>query len=57
MSRFFVLKGARDTAGKPVEVIIENGFVVAEVSAGAQHEIIDVKDLVVLPGFVDLHTH
>ena len=57
MSRFFVLKGVRDTAGKPVEVIIENGLIVAEATAGSKHEVIDLKELVVLPGFVDLHTH
>ena len=57
MSRNYVLKGANNTAGKPAEIIIENGLIVAEATAGAKHEVIDVKGLVVLPGFVDLHTH
>jgi dihydroorotase len=29
----------------------------AKATDGIKHEVIDVKDLVVLPGFVDLHTH
>jgi dihydroorotase len=57
MSGNYVLEGAKDTAGKPVEVIIENGLIVAKTTAGAKHEVIDVRGLVVLPGFVDLHTH
>jgi dihydroorotase len=57
MSGNYVLEGAKDTAGKPVEIIIENGWIREKIAAGAKHEIIDVKGLVVLPGFVDLHTH
>ena len=57
MAGNYVLSGALDTAGKPVEVTIENGLIMAEATPGAKHEVIDVKGLVVLPGFVDLHTH
>jgi dihydroorotase len=32
-------------------------MVMAKPSAGIKHEVIDAKELVVLPGFVDLHTH
>jgi dihydroorotase len=57
MARDYVLKGAKDSSGKAVEVVIENGIIMAKASAGTMHEAIDVKDLVILPGFVDLHTH
>jgi dihydroorotase len=57
MARDYVLKGAKNSSGKPVEVVIENGIIVARASAEIKHEFIDAKDLVVLPGFIDLHTH
>jgi dihydroorotase len=57
MARDCVLKGAKNSSGKAVEVVIENGIIMAKATAGIKHEIIDAKNLVVLPGFVDLHTH
>jgi dihydroorotase len=57
MARDYVLKGAKNSSGKALEVVIENGIIMAKATAGIKHEIIDAKNLVVLPGFVDLHTH
>ena len=57
MPRNYVLKGAKNTSGKSVEITIENGLVTSTPTAGVDHEIISMDGLVVLPGFVDLHTH
>ena len=57
MAGNYVLKGAIDSSGKAVEVVIENGLIMANASDGVEHELIDAEGLVVLPGFVDLHTH
>jgi dihydroorotase len=57
MSRNYILKSAVDTSGKPAEVVIEGGQIAKTATAGIKHEIVDCKGLVVLPGFVDLHTH
>ena len=57
MPRNYVLKGAKNTSGKSVEITVENGLVTSTPTAGVDHEIISMDGLVVLPGFVDLHTH
>jgi dihydroorotase len=57
MSRNYILRGAKDASGSTVDVTIENGLIVTNASSGVDHEVIDAKGLVVLPGFVDLHTH
>lgn len=57
MSRNYILKGAKNTSGSTVDVLIEDGLIVTNASAGVIHEVIEAYGLVVLPGFVDLHTH
>jgi dihydroorotase len=57
MAGNYVLKGAKDASGRTVEVVIEKGIIVAKASDGLKHEVLEAKGLVVLPGFVDLHTH
>lgn len=57
MLRDYVLKGAKNTSGKSVEITIENGLITSTPTAGLHHEVIDVSGLIALPGFVDLHTH
>ncbi|MFE3177042.1 dihydroorotase [Amycolatopsis sp. NPDC059090] len=55
-----VIKGARPYGeGEPVDVLIEDGVIAAigavNVPEGA--EVLDAKGQILLPGFVDLHTH
>ena len=57
MTKNYILKSAVNAKGKPVEVVIESGLIAKSATAGIEHEIVDCKGLVVLPGFVDLHTH
>ena len=57
MTENYILKSAVNAKGKPVEVVIESGLIAKSATAGIKHEIVDCKCLVVLPGFVDLHTH
>ena len=57
MTKNYILKSAVNAKGKPVEVVIESGLIAKSATAGIKHEIVDCKGLVVLPGFVDLHTH
>lgn len=57
MSRNFILRNARDAHGNDVTVVIEDGRIVESPSSGVEHESIDCSGLVILPGFVDLHTH
>jgi len=52
-----VIRGAKPLGGKAVDVRVENG-VIAEIGAGlSADQTIDGDGLVLLPGFVDLHTH
>jgi dihydroorotase len=53
----FLLKGAAPLGGKKTDVLIEDG-VIASLDRGASADReIDADGLVLLPGFVDLHTH
>jgi len=52
-----VLQGAAPLGGKPTDVLID-GDVIAEIGSGLSGDrIVDAHGLVLLPGFVDLHTH
>ncbi|WP_037362940.1 dihydroorotase [Amycolatopsis orientalis] len=55
-----VIKGARPYGeGEPVDVLVEDGVIAAigEVDVPEGAEVLDAKGQVLLPGFVDLHTH
>ncbi len=52
-----VLKGAKPLGGAATDVLVEDG-VIAQVGAKLSgDEVIEADGLVLLPGFVDLHTH
>ena len=56
-TRTFVLANLVNSVGAAIDVVVEDGLIAATKSARSDHEIIDCNGLVVLPGFVDLHTH
>jgi dihydroorotase len=55
-----LLRGAAPLGGAPVDVLLDRGLI-AELGPGldapADAEVVDAEGLVLLPGFVDLHTH
>lgn len=53
----YLLSKATTTTGEVRDVLIESGLIVEIASSAVSHEVIDCSGLVVLPGFVDLHTH
>lgn len=57
MTRNYILKNAKNTAGLAADVVIESGLIASSPTAGINHEVVDCSGLTVLPGFVDLHTH
>lgn len=53
-----VLRGVRPYGGDPVDIVVAAGVIRELASPGSgQGQVIDADGLVVLPGFVDLHTH
>jgi dihydroorotase len=57
MTGNFILRSATTASGEVRDVVIEGGHIVSVASKNVKHEDIDCAGLVVLPGFVDLHTH
>lgn len=57
MTRNYILKNAKNTAGLAADVVIESGLIASSPTTGINHEVVDCSGLTVLPGFVDLHTH
>lgn len=53
----YVLEGAVNTNGDPVEVVIESGHISIARNPSLEYEVIDCSGLRILPGFVDLHAH
>ncbi|EPH07036.1 dihydroorotase, multifunctional complex type [Propionibacterium sp. oral taxon 192 str. F0372] len=51
----FSIRGAMDAVGNIVDLHVARGVFVAEAPEGS--ELIEADGLVVLPGFVDIHTH
>lgn len=51
----YVIRGARNAAGQPVELFVSGGLLVDQAPADAT--VIEADGLLVLPGLVDLHTH
>lgn len=57
MTKNFILQNAVNAKGISADIVIEAGLIRSSATPGVQHEIVDCTGLVVLPGFVDLHTH
>ena len=52
-----VLRGAAPLGGRPTDVLVDDG-VIAQIGANlSADDTLDAAGLVLLPGFVDLHTH
>jgi dihydroorotase len=54
----FLLKGIAPLGGNPTDVLIDGGLI-AEIGrvADSDAQVVDCGGLILLPGFVDLHTH
>ncbi|MFF0492292.1 dihydroorotase [Nocardia sp. NPDC004068] len=59
MSRVLIENVRPYGEGEPVDVLVEDGIIreIGDVERGADDEIIDGTGQILLPGFVDLHTH
>jgi dihydroorotase len=59
MTARLLVRGASILGGDRADLLVEDGVVtqVGSVSSGDGVEVLDADGLVVLPGFVDLHTH
>ena len=53
----YSIKGAKDSNGKVGNYFVSDGVFVNESELSSSAKEIDAKDLTILPGFVDLHTH
>jgi dihydroorotase len=53
----WLLKGVRPLGGKKVDVLVEDGAIAGVGGALTAERELDADGLVLLPGFVDLHTH
>ncbi|HJQ41761.1 MAG TPA: dihydroorotase, partial [Jatrophihabitantaceae bacterium] len=52
-----LIRGAKPLGGKPTDVLVENGVITELGAKLSGDQMIDADGLVLLPGFVDLHTH
>src|SRR3954449_2829016 len=52
-----LIKGAQPLGGKPVDVLVDGGMIAETGRNLSGDRVVDGDGLVLLPGFVDLHTH
>jgi dihydroorotase len=52
-----VIRGSAPLGGKPTDVLVDDGVIAGIGAKLTGDEVLDAAGLVLLPGFVDLHTH
>ncbi|HEY9313532.1 dihydroorotase [Williamsia sp.] len=60
MSGDLLIRGVRPYGGDAVDILVRDGDIAeigADLSAGADVDVLDGAGAIVLPGFVDMHTH